>query len=495
MPPPPIAWTIAGSDSGGHAGIQADLQTFANFKVHGCSVLTAVTAQSSRELEAVHPLPADWVHEQLEVLKKDLAPRAIKLGLLGSWEIAQAVFASLADWPGFLAWDPVLEASVGGALADGDWSKQLRAHLRRADILTPNRPEAEQLSGLTIRTAAEMEKAVKSLLEQGARSVLLKGGHIDFGDEAAGSVWDCWSDGSQLLWLRSRKINTAHTRGSGCTLSAAITAAVAAGYTLEDALVLARAHLSWGLRHAAGVGAGPGPVAHGEVAIRLQDLPLLSHAFPSLPSPVFPRCEVSALGLYPVVDSAEWVERMLAFGVKTVQLRIKDASAAALEREIARAAAAAVRCGARLVVNDHWQAAIRHRAWGVHLGQEDLAGADLSAIALAGLRLGISTHNWCEIARAHALRPSYIALGPVFPTLSKPMSAPPLGLEQLGEWSRLLGDDYPLVAIGGIDSSNAGAVLDAGVSSIAMIRAITDVPDPAAAVLRLQRQVAARRGG
>ncbi len=491
--PPPIAWTIAGSDSGGHAGIQADLQTFADFGVHGCSVLTAITAQNSRELAAVHPLPAPWVREQVQALKKDLSPGAVKLGLLGGRENARAVFEFLADWPGFLAWDPVLEASVGGALAEGDWLAQLPAHLGRADILTPNRPEAEQLTGLSIRTPAEMKRAVEALLEKGTRSVLLKGGHMDFEDETADRVWDCWSDGSQLLWLGSRKIDTPHTRGSGCTLSAAIAAAVAIGHALEDALVLARARLSWGLRHAAGLGAGPGPVAHGGAAFRLQDLPALSSVFPPAAPPVFPRCEVLALGLYPVVDSAEWVERMLALGVKTVQLRIKDASAAALDREVAQAAAAALRCSARLVINDYWQAAIRHRAWGVHLGQEDLAGADLSAIAAAGLRLGISTHTWHEIARAHALRPSYIALGPVFPTTSKPMSVPSLGLEQLGEWCRLLGNDYPLVAIGGIDSANADEVLDAGAGSIAMIRAITDAPDPASAVMHLQQQVAAHR--
>ena len=492
--PPPLAWTIAGSDSGGHSGIQADLRTFADLGVHGCSVLTAVTAQNSCTLAALRPLPAVWVREQIQALKTDLSPGAIKLGLPGDEESARVIFDFLEGWPGFLAWDPVFEASVGGALSSAEWPAQLRTHLGRADVLTPNRPEAEQLTGLSIRTPMEMEQAVAALLEQGARSVLLKGGHMDFADTAAGSIWDCWGDGSQTLWLRSERICTPHTRGSGCTLSAAIAAAVAAGHALEDAVVLARAYLSRGLRHAAGIGSGPGPVAHSSTPFGLQDLPAVSSTFSSAPSPLFPRCGLRALGLYPVVDSAAWVERMLSLGVETVQLRIKDASSAEIESEIARAAAAAERCGARLVINDHWRCAIRSRAWGVHLGQDDLARADLAAIAAAGLRLGISTHSWHEIARARAVHPSYIALGPVFPTASKPMAAPPLGLEQLRQWCRLLGGDYPLVAIGGIDTTNAGAVLDAGAGSIAMIRAVTDAADPAAAVAHLQRQVTARWG-
>lgn len=182
------------------------------------------------------------------------------------------------------------------------------------------------------------------------------------------------------------------------------------------------------------------------------------------------------LGLYPVVDSVVWIERLLKAGVRTIQLRIKDKREADVEDDVIAAIALGRQYHARLFINDYWQLAIKHQAWGVHLGQEDLETTDLSAIRHAGLRLGVSTHDDMEIDVALAARPSYIALGHVFPTQTKQMSSAPQGLEQLARHiSRL--QDYPTVAIGGISLERAPAVLGTGVGSIAVVSAITQAAD------------------
>ncbi|MEX0535373.1 thiamine phosphate synthase [Raoultella terrigena] len=182
------------------------------------------------------------------------------------------------------------------------------------------------------------------------------------------------------------------------------------------------------------------------------------------------------LGLYPVVDSVVWIERLLKAGVRTIQLRIKDKREADVEDDVIAAIALGRQYHARLFINDYWQLAIKHQACGVHLGQEDLETTDLNAIRHAGLRLGVSTHDDMEIDVALAARPSYIALGHVFPTQTKQMPSAPQGLEQLARHiSRL--QDYPTVAIGGISLERAPAVLGTGVGSIAVVSAITQAAD------------------
>ncbi|WP_373421420.1 thiamine phosphate synthase [Cronobacter sakazakii] len=190
------------------------------------------------------------------------------------------------------------------------------------------------------------------------------------------------------------------------------------------------------------------------------------------------------LGLYPVVDSVEWVTRLLDAGVRTLQLRIKDKTEAEAEADVAAAIALGQRYHARLFINDYWRLAIKHQAYGVHLGQEDLQTADPDAIRRAGLWLGVSTHDDMEIDVALAVRPSYIALGHVFPTQTKQMPSAPQGLAQLAAHVKRLGD-YPTVAIGGISLERAPAVLETGVGSIAVVSAITRAPDWRGATQRL----------
>ncbi|MBY7218966.1 thiamine phosphate synthase [Escherichia marmotae] len=182
------------------------------------------------------------------------------------------------------------------------------------------------------------------------------------------------------------------------------------------------------------------------------------------------------LGLYPVVDSVQWIERLLDASVRTLQLRIKDQRDEEVEADVVAAIALGRRYNARLFINDYWRLAIKHQAYGVHLGQEDLQSTDLEAIRAAGLRLGVSTHDDMEIDVALAARPSYIALGHVFPTQTKQMPSAPQGLEQLARHIERLGD-YPSVAIGGISLARAPAVMATGVGSIAVVSAITQAAD------------------
>ena len=205
------------------------------------------------------------------------------------------------------------------------------------------------------------------------------------------------------------------------------------------------------------------------------------------PSFAFPKTD-HQLGLYPVVDSVDWIARLLEWGVKTLQLRIKDPQAADLEQQIMQAIELGRRYQARLFINDYRQLAIKHGAYGVHLGQEDIQIADLDALRNAGLRLGISTHDPVELAEALTIRPSYVALGHIFPTQTKDMPSQPQGLARLRECV-LQSGDCPTVAIGGISEERVPQVLATGVGSVALVSAITKAADPKAATERLLRMI------
>ncbi|MGR3513469.1 MAG: thiamine phosphate synthase [Paracoccaceae bacterium] len=180
---------------------------------------------------------------------------------------------------------------------------------------------------------------------------------------------------------------------------------------------------------------------------------------------------------YPIFDSTDWLRRMLPLGVKLVQLRIKDQPQSTVFAEVEAAQALCVEAGATLVVNDHWQAAIAAGAPWVHLGQEDLDTADLDAIRTAGLKLGVSTHDDAELDRAMALKPDYVALGPVYPTILKKMKWHQQGLPKLTEWKARVGKT-PLVAIGGMSVERAKGAFDAGADIVSAVTDITLNEDP-----------------
>ena len=194
------------------------------------------------------------------------------------------------------------------------------------------------------------------------------------------------------------------------------------------------------------------------------------------------------IGLYPIVDHSLWVSNLAKYGVRTIQLRIKNVDLNVIENEIIKSIEIANTHSIRLFINDHWFLAIKHKAYGVHLGQEDLLTADIKAIWQSGLMLGLSTHSNVELAIAREYNPSYLALGPIFPTTSKIMPFAPQGVTRLQEWKNQI--KCPLVAIGGINLNNIDTILATGHKDIALISAITKSVNPKEATQLLLHRIA-----
>lgn len=466
-----IVWTIAGSDSGGGAGIQADLKTFFDLGVHGCSAITAVTAQNTETLVQSETMNRRIFSAQLDALASDLAPAAIKIGVLPNREIIDTLVNHLSAIDCFVICDPVLKASSGNTLTDSGITADLPYLYPFIDLLTPNIPEAEALTGIAIENTSDMEKAAQSLLDKGVKAVLIKGGH-----SRTHLCQDYFTDGTHGFWLSNYRQESIHNHGTGCTLSSAIAAFIGQGKALRDALVLANAYVQQGIRTAQPLGQGPvqrkGPVHQAGWPTSLGDFPQISTTATAVDLPSFKRCDSLQLGLYPIVDSLEWLEKLLPLGIQTIQLRMKDRTLDEMDGIVKQTVELGKRYQARLFINDYWQLAIKHNAYGVHLGQEDLDVADLDAIRTAGVHLGLSTHSEFEWARAATFKPSYLALGTVFPTQTKPAIL--IGLENLDYWTSILCNHYPLVAIGGIKQHNLPAVMETGIGSIAVATAITE---------------------
>lgn len=260
-PQPPVALTIAGSDSGGGAGIQADLHTFAAHGVHGTSVLTAVTAQNTRGVTAAEAVSAGLVRAQLDAVLGDFPVAAAKTGMLGGAELLELVAEyGAADRLPNLVVDPVMVTTTGDSLYAGDPAAYLGGLGPFATVLTPNLVEAQLLLGRAIASVDDMREAARALATYGPRAVLVKGGHLD-GREAAVDV--LWSDG-QMLDLAAPRVATRNDHGTGCTLASAIAARLALGHPLPQAVAGAKVYVTEALKAAADwhLGTGPGPVHH-----------------------------------------------------------------------------------------------------------------------------------------------------------------------------------------------------------------------------------------
>jgi hydroxymethylpyrimidine kinase / phosphomethylpyrimidine kinase / thiamine-phosphate diphosphorylase len=477
----PYLLSIAGHDPVHGAGITADLATWAAMGWDGASVVTALTVQNSHGLVQHTPVSAALLQASLQAVLFDGEPAAIKVGMLGSSALAQALAPILAERRCPIVLDPVLTGSNGTAALTASGSHNdpldaLRALMQCTDVITPNLPEAQALLG-------EREPSLPHLRQLCRSAVVLKGGHLP-GSNSIDHVMDAQRSAS----LSNPRWPGGSVHGTGCVFSAALTAALAQGWNVFDAATLAK------LRVHAGIAQARPRTGRAQV----QTAPLLSSDhLPSLrwgptarpnpfPPPALPFAPLIARpGFYPVVPSAQWVERLLAWGVRTVQLRIKpgELSANALTQEIIRAVDAGKRYpGAQVFINDHWQTALALGAYGVHLGQEDVELADLSALQAAGLRLGLSSHTPSEMATAHALQPSYVALGPVYPTTLKAMHYNSVGLTQLRDWTRCYQPRYPVVAIGGISLARAPGVIACGIDGLAVVSAVTAAPNPQQAV-------------
>jgi hydroxymethylpyrimidine/phosphomethylpyrimidine kinase len=251
--------TIAGSDSGGGAGIQADLKTFAAHGVFGTSAITAVTAQNTLGVTAWQAIPSDLVTAQIEAVAGDLGTNAVKIGMLANAAIVEAVGAAIdaLELPQVVV-DPVMIAKGGDRLLEEDAVAAMRAELLpRAHVLTPNVPEAEVLAGMSISSVADMHSAADRIRRMGPRVVLIKGGHL----EGPQSI-DVVCSARETFEMSRPRIDTRHTHGTGCTLASAIAANLALGLTDRVAIERARDYLDGAIRHAPGLGKGHGPLNH-----------------------------------------------------------------------------------------------------------------------------------------------------------------------------------------------------------------------------------------
>jgi hydroxymethylpyrimidine/phosphomethylpyrimidine kinase len=257
-----IALTIAGSDSSGGAGIQADLKTFSALGVYGASAITALTAQNTQGVEAVLVVPPDFVARQIKVVARDLKVGAVKIGMLATSAVIEVVAGALEALPGVpVVLDPVMAAASGDVLLDEDAIDTLRTVLLpRATVITPNLPEAAKLLGVHIaKTETEMVEQAQRLKALGAKAVLVKGGHAD-GPEAV----DLLLDAEGELRVAAPRVATRNTHGTGCTLSSAIAAELAKGASLREAVVAAKAYVTAAIAAAdeLEIGKGRGPVQH-----------------------------------------------------------------------------------------------------------------------------------------------------------------------------------------------------------------------------------------
>ncbi|WP_028602978.1 bifunctional hydroxymethylpyrimidine kinase/phosphomethylpyrimidine kinase [Ottowia thiooxydans] len=361
------------------------------------------------------------------------------------------------------------------------------AELMPADLLPL--PEGERagvrVGGASISTTESIPTIARTLRALGSAAVA-----ITCGDSSSFSGQSVdWIDTPHAAgWLTLPRVDTPNNHGTGCTFATSAAAAMALGFVVADALVLAKMATTQALRNGYAAGQGAGPVAaQAGFATEPELMPWMSwgenidfSAEPLSGSSPF----LAALDLYAIVDSAERVAQVVATGVKTVQLRVKepptpdDAWRAALREAIKKSVAACHAAGALLIVNDHWQLAHDLGASAVHVGQEDLLAlgeAGRAALARTGVRVGISSHSLWELARARTLSPLYVACGPVWPTLTKDMPWHAQGLDNLAWWVQMAG--VPVVAIGGIlEPAQLSQAASSGASGVCVVRGIGDNP-------------------
>lgn len=471
----PVVCIIAASDSVGASGIVADISACHGLNTHPAPVLTANTAQNTKTVLSVNPLPIVALSDQLRAVQDDLTIAAYKIGLIGDARQVDTIIAALQKKPAFSVLDPVLGSTTGKTFGPG--VEAMQRLLPHVDLVTPNIPEAELLTGLTINTPLDMLNAARALREYGP-AVYLKGGHAG-GEQAIDLLMH---EGGHHFLVQPRG-SFDFSRGTGCTFASALASFVALGENLQDASALANAYVAQGLAHGYGLNKTSGPIARLGWPDQFTYFPKVIDALNWLEIPPFADCGETPLGLYPVVDSVAWLEKLLPLGISTIQLRIKNMPPAELNAAVQKAAELGRQYNARLFINDYWQLAIEHNAYGVHLGQEDMADADLAAISRAGIRLGLSTHGDFEWARAASIQPSYLAIGAIYATQTKEVKI--VGPRKLQRWVHLLKPYFALTAIGGINLSNINEVLSSGIDSVAVVSAITHAQDPARSVAEL----------
>jgi hydroxymethylpyrimidine kinase / phosphomethylpyrimidine kinase / thiamine-phosphate diphosphorylase len=478
----PTVWTVAGSDSCAGAGIQADLKTFNSMDIYGCTLITAITAQNTLGVAMVTHIGDEMFDAQLEMLADEFMPNAIKSGMMATPHQAKSLATFLAKYPNiFYICDPVMISTSGSSLCSTETIQAIQKYLLpRANIITPNLMEAHYLSGDGKDKGHSIYQFAQTILKKySCQSVLIKGGHNENSHSNRTLAEDIWvNDKGATLHLSLPRIHLgkADIHGTGCTLSAVLTACLAKGESVENALVMAKHYITESIRTSK-MATDMSYLLNHKPFDLINKLPsITTNTLPPLPNQAFPAIK-GDIGFYPIVDTSVWVHKLADLGVQTIQLRIKEGTVQNIEQEIKLSIEIAKKHGVKLFINDHWKIAIKYQAYGIHLGQEDIEGAELLLIYQAGIRLGISTHDYYELARGLLIQPSYIALGPIFETTSKEMRFEPQGIYKLKQWKNLIGN-MPLVAIGGITLDDMPAIYQAGADGVSVISYVTQAEDP-----------------
>ncbi|MGN1394426.1 MAG: thiamine phosphate synthase [Succinivibrionaceae bacterium] len=512
-----VVLCIAATDSINGAGVTADLATVRDFGLKGVCAVTAITAQNMDGCYSIGVTEPELLSEQLEaILDSKLTVSAIKLGLIPNKKQLKIILKFIKllknrrteqeEQEGNLdtvkvVWDPVSSSSSGNFLSTINYKKHLSKILPYIDVFTPNLIEAQELSEIKVdmTSVEDFQKSLQYMINyfkiMGASNIYIKGGHIVDYKEQMGKnkfdniIIDCVKtiDSEHLVYFLNNRSyfskRVANVHGTGCIVSSAIASMLAKGFYVLDSIAYAKAYVNQGIEQSFVLDSEQSQryFKHKPYNNDLNLFPRMIYDLNNLHNFKFNKDDDGfekiddELGLYPVVDSSAWVSKLCKSGVKIVQLRIKQPkNKEFLIKEIKKSVAIGKKYKAKVFIDDYWELAIEHNAYGVHLGQEDLCTADLLKIKLAGLRLGISTHGYAEIARSLMVKPSYIALGHIFPTNSKVMPSLPQGTKRLAQYVSLLKGTYKTVAIGGIKLDNLDSVLDTEVDSVAVITAITE---------------------
>ncbi len=479
----PSVLNISANDPMGLAGNHADLRAFSAMQVHGATVITATTAQNQHEFCALNAVSDEAFMSQLAAVKQQDIFKVVKIGLLARLSQAKLILESDILSNKLCVLDPVLAATSGNISQTQDRIAAIKCLMSSVDIITPNHDEVLAMLGLAVDSHEALVKAAQGFIKLGARAVLIKGGH----GENIGE--DFFYTEGVSFYLCHDTYSKEYSRGTGCAMASLIAASLAQQSSVQDAVVMAKMQIEAGFKHKFKIDDSSGSLGfqtwqnhlnfdpNHELKVQLPTL----YGKPYEKFLNFKSCN-GDLGLYPVVDRAHWLDTLLPLGINIIQLRVKDLQGGELKQEIQQAIKIAREYDAKLFINDYWQLAIECEAYGVHLGQEDLELADLQAISDAGVRLGLSSHCFFEVARAKTIKPSYIAFGPVFETQSKDMPWIPQGPNGLKYWRAHL-PNVPMVAIGGIHGERFTKVKETGVDSIAMISAITEAENPKQAAM------------
>ncbi|CAI9103813.1 OLC1v1002375C1 [Oldenlandia corymbosa var. corymbosa] len=481
----PHVLTVAGSDSGAGAGIQADLKACAARGVYCSTVITAVTAQNTVGVQGVNVVPEEFVAEQLKSVLSDMRPDVVKTGMLPSAGIVNILCQSLQEFPvQALVVDPVMVSTSGDVLAGSSVLASFRDKLLpMADVVTPNLKEASALlGGMLLESLADMRSAAKSIHEFGPRYVLVKGGDLPVSSDAV----DVLYDGNDFFEFRASRVRTSNTHGTGCSLASSIAAELAKGLPVISAVKVAKRFIESALEYSKDIHIGNGRQGPFDHLLKLKNnAPGLCAAYPFDPSSLF---------LYAVTDwrmNRKWgrsitdaVKAAIEGGATIVQLREKEAETGDFLESAKACLEICRQYGVPLLINDRVDVALACDADGVHVGQSDMPAQTVRALLGPDKIIGVSCKTPEQAQQAWADGADYIGSGGVYPTNTKENNRT-IGLDGLK--TVCSASKLPVVAIGGIGISNAHSVMELQVPNLRGVAVVSALFDRESIVTETQK--------